>query len=199
MALGLALILSYLLGSIPFGLVVAHFKRIDLRSVGSGNIGATNTARALGKGWGLFVLVLDAGKAALPVVIGRMYFGGHPDYAAQLAWIVAGLAAAAFVGHLAPIFARFRGGKGVASALGAFLVLEPKAALIAAAIYVAAYGLTRISSVGSLTAVLSFPLWLYLTGAQAPSFALAGFLLLLIVVRHHENLRRLLARSESRV
>ncbi len=199
MALGLALVLAYLLGSIPFGLVVAHFKRIDLRSVGSGNIGATNTARALGKGWGLVVLFLDAGKAALPVVLGRLYFAGQPEYASQIEWILAGLAAAAFIGHLAPIFARFRGGKGVASALGAFLVLEPKAALIAGAIYVAAYGLTRISSVGSLSAVLSFPLWLYLTGAQAPSFALAGLLLLLIVLRHHDNLRRLLARKESRV
>jgi glycerol-3-phosphate acyltransferase PlsY len=199
MALGLALLLAYLLGSIPFGLVVAHFKRVDLRSVGSGNIGATNTARALGKGWGLFVLFLDAGKAALPIVVGRAYFGDKPEYVAQLPWILAGLAAAAFVGHLAPVFARFRGGKGVASALGGFLMLEPKAALIAGLVYVAAYALTRISSVGSLSAVLSFPLWLYLTEAQAPSFALAGFLLLLIVLRHRDNLRRLLARKERRV
>lgn len=199
MALSIALVLAYLLGSIPFGLVVAHAKRVDLRSVGSGNIGATNTARALGKGWGLLVLVLDAGKAALPVVVGRVYFASQPDYAAQLDWILAALAAAAFVGHLAPVFARFRGGKGVASALGAFLVLEPKAALIAGAIYVLAYALTRISSVGSLSAVLSFPLWLYLTGGKTPSYALAGVLLLLIVVRHRDNLRRLLARNESRV
>ena len=145
------------------------------------------------------MLFLDAAKAALPVILKRLYFAGQPEYASQIGWILAGLTTAAFIGHLAPIFARFRGGKGVASALGAFLVLEPKAALIAGAIYVAAYGLTRISSVGSLSAVLSFPLWLYLTGAQAPSFALAGLLLLLIVLRHHDNLRRLLARKESRV
>ena len=195
----LALILSYLLGSIPFGLVVAHFKRIDLRSVGSGNIGATNTARALGKGWGLVVLVLDAGKAALPVVVGRAFFGSRPEYAALLDWILASLAAAAFIGHLAPIFAGFRGGKGVASALGGFLVLQPKAALMGGAVYVAAYGLTRISSVGSLAAVVTFPLWLYLTGASAPSFALSGLLLLLIVVRHRENLQRLFSRTETRV
>lgn len=199
MAVAIALFLSYLLGSVPFGLVVAHFKRVDLRSVGSGNIGATNTARALGKGWGLIVLLLDAGKAALPVVLGRAYFAGRPEYAAQLDWILAGLAAAAFVGHLLPVFAGFRGGKGVASALGAFLVLQPKAALLGALVYVVAYGATRISSVGSLLAVLSFPLWLYLTSASAPSFALSALLLLLIVVRHRDNLRRLLARKETRV
>ncbi len=199
MAVAIALFLSYLLGSVPFGLVVAHFKRVDLRSVGSGNIGATNTARALGKGWGLIVLLLDAGKAALPVVLGRAYFAGRPEYAAQLDWILAGLAASAFVGHLLPVFAGFRGGKGVASALGAFLVLQPKAALLGALVYVVAYGATRISSVGSLLAVLSFPLWLYLTSASAPSFALSALLLLLIVVRHRDNLRRLLARKETRV
>ena len=199
MAVVIALFLSYLLGSVPFGLVVAHFKRVDLRSVGSGNIGATNAARALGKGWGLIVLLLDAGKAALPVVLGRAYFAGRPEYAAQLDWILAGLAAAAFVGHLLPVFAGFRGGKGVASALGAFLVLQPKAALLGALVYVVAYGATRISSVGSLLAVLSFPLWLYLTSASAPSFALSALLLLLIVVRHRDNLQRLLARKETRV
>lgn len=199
MAVAIALLLAYLLGSVPFGLVVAHFKRVDLRSIGSGNIGATNAARALGKGWGLFVLLLDAGKAALPVALGRAYFGSRAEYAAQLDWILAGLAAAAFVGHLLPIFAGFRGGKGVASALGGFLVLQPAAALLGAVVFVVVYGATRISSVGSLVAVLSFPLWLYLTSATAPSFALSGLLLVLIVVRHRDNLQRLLARKESRV
>jgi glycerol-3-phosphate acyltransferase PlsY len=199
MAVAIALLLAYLLGSVPFGLVVAHFKRVDLRSIGSGNIGATNAARALGKGWGLFVLFLDAGKAALPVALGRAYFGPRPEYAAQLDWILAGLSAAAFVGHLLPIFAGFRGGKGVASALGGFLVLQPAAALLGALVFVVVYGATRISSVGSLVAVLSFPLWLYLTSATAPSFALSGLLLVLIVVRHRDNLQRLLARKESRV
>jgi glycerol-3-phosphate acyltransferase PlsY len=199
MAVAIALLLAYLLGSVPFGLVVAHFKRVDLRSIGSGNIGATNAARALGKGWGLFVLFLDAGKAALPVALGRTYFGARPEYAAQLDWILAGLAAAAFVGHLLPVFAGFRGGKGVASALGGFLVLQPAAALLGALVFVVVYGVTRISSAGSLIAVLSFPLWLYLTSATAPSFALSGLLLVLIVVRHRDNLQRLLARKESRV
>jgi glycerol-3-phosphate acyltransferase PlsY len=133
------------------------------------------------------------------VVLGRIYFGARPEYGAQLEWILAGLAAAAFVGHLLPIFAGFRGGKGVACALGGFLILQPKAALLGALVYVVAYGATRISSVGSLLAVLSFPLWLYLTSAPAPSFALSGVLLLLIVLRHRDNLQRLLARKESRV
>ena len=142
---------------------------------------------------------LDAGKAAAPVLLGRAYFGAQPDYAACVDWIAAGLGGAAFVGHLLPVFAGFRGGKGVASALGCFLALEPTAALLGAGVYVLAYLLTRISSVGSLSAVISFPLWLYLLHARASSYALALGLTLLIIVRHRSNLQRLWARKEGRV
>lgn len=195
----LALLAAYLLGSIPFALVIASIKHVNLREVGSGNPGATNAARALGKGWGALVLLLDAGKAAAPVLLGRAYFGAQPDYAAYVDWIAAGLGGAAFVGHLLPVFAGFRGGKGVASALGCFLALEPTAALLGAGVYVLAYLLTRISSVGSLSAVISFPLWLYLLHARASSYALALGLTLLIIVRHRSNLQRLWARKEGRV
>jgi glycerol-3-phosphate acyltransferase PlsY len=201
---------AYLLGSIPFGLLIAHFRRVDLRSVGSGNIGATNAARALGKGWGILVLLLDASKAALPA-----YLCLHlcDSAGAKLAWdrvcgaltpeTLAGLAtaaaAAAFFGHLYPLFAGFRGGKGVATALGGFLALEPRAALLGALVYALAYGLTRISSVGSLLGVLSFPLWLYLTDGKRPSYLLSGVMLLFILLRHRDNIRRLLSRKEQRV
>jgi len=192
---------AYLLGSIPFGLVIAHLRRVDLRSVGSGNIGATNAARALGKRWGVLVLLLDAGKAVLPVSLCRHFLIHQPPIAgsALATWLPAAAAAAAFLGHLFPIFAHFRGGKGVATAFGAFLALEPRAALLGFLAYAVGYGATRISSVGSLLAVFSFPLWLYLMGAQPPSYGLAAVLLVFILVRHRGNIQRILARKEQRV
>jgi glycerol-3-phosphate acyltransferase PlsY len=199
MAIALAILGAYLLGSIPFGLVIARLRHIDLRAVGSGNIGATNAARALGKRLGLLVLGLDAAKAMLPIYLCRCYFADRPERAAQLPWLLIAVGAAAFIGHLLPLFAGFRGGKGVATAFGCFLALEPRAALLGFVSYATAYAVSRISSVGSLLAVLTFPLWLYLTGAQLPSYVLAVVLLLLIVVRHRGNIQRLLARREPKV
>jgi glycerol-3-phosphate acyltransferase PlsY len=109
------------------------------------------------------------------------------------------MATAAFLGHLFPIFSRFRGGKGVATAFGAFLALEPRAAGLGLATYALAYGLSRISSVGSLTAVLSFPVWLYLSGARRPSYVLAGVLLVGIVAKHHANISRLWRGQERKL
>ena len=195
MAIFCALILAYLAGSISFGLVLARLRRVDLRSVGSGNIGATNAARAMGKGWGVLVLVLDAAKAAVPLWLAGRYFAADP----ARDWIRVGMAGAAFLGHLYPIFSRFRGGKGVATALGAFLALEPRAAGLGFLTYALAYGVTRISSVGSLCAVVSFPLWLYLVGARRPSYVLAGGLLLGIVATHRGNIARLWRGQEKKL
>ena len=195
MELFCALLLAYLLGSISFGLVLARVRRVDLRSVGSGNIGATNAARAMGKGWGLLVLVLDAAKAAVPLWIARRYFASDP----RREWILVGMAGAVFLGHLYPVFARFRGGKGVATALGAFLAIEPKAAGLGFLTYVVAYGVSRISSVGSLVSVFSFPLWLYLLGAPRPSYVLAAGLLFGIVFTHRSNIRRLWTGQEKKL
>lgn len=198
-AVGCVCLFAYLLGSIPFGLLIARLRKVDLRSVGSGNIGATNAARALGKKWGLFVLLLDAGKAALPVLICLYYLSALPSLAPWAGWLAAAAAAAAFLGHLYPLFAGFRGGKGVATGFGGFLALEPRAALLGFFVYATTYGLSRISSLGSLLAVLSFPLFLYLTAARMPSYILATGELLLILLRHRENIRRLVARKEQRV
>ncbi len=195
MALFCALLLAYLLGSISFGLVLARVRRVDLRSVGSGNIGATNAARAMGKGWGIVVLLCDAAKAAVPLWLARYYFAADP----RRDWILVGMAGAAFLGHLYPIFSRFRGGKGVATALGAFLAIEPKAAGLGFGVYVVAYGISRISSVGSLCAVLSFPAWLYLVAAPRQSYVLAAGLLLGIVFTHRSNIRRLWSGQEKKL
>ncbi len=195
MAVLLLILVGYLCGSIPFGLVIAHVRRVDLRAVGSGNIGATNAARALGKGYGLLVLVLDALKATGPIWLAERCFANHPHQQ----WIMVGVAAAAFIGHLLPVFARFAGGKGVATALGCFVAIAPWPALCGAATWLVLFGLTRISSVGSLGAVLTFPLWLYVFSASPPVYALAGLFLLLILWRHRGNIARLWSRKEQRL
>jgi glycerol-3-phosphate acyltransferase PlsY len=170
MAVLLAIVLGYLCGSVPFGLVIARARKVDLRAVGSGNIGATNAARALGRGYGLLVLLLDALKATGPVLLAERYFAADP----RQPWIVVAVAAAAFVGHLWPVFARFQGGKGVATALGCFVAIAPLPALCGALTWVVLFGVTRISSVGSLGAVVLFPAWLYLFSAGPPVYALTA-------------------------
>lgn len=195
MELFCALLLAYLLGSISFGLLLARLRRVDLRSVGSGNIGATNAARAMGKGWGMLVLVLDAAKATVPLWLAGRYFATEP----RRDWILVGMAGAAFLGHLYPIFSRFRGGKGVATALGAFLALSPKAAGLGFVTYALAYGVSRISSVGSLCAVVSFPVWLYLFDASRPIYVLAAGLLVGIVFTHRANIARLWKGQEHKL
>src|SRR5262249_36247002 len=150
-----AVVVAYLLGSIPFGVVVAHFRHVDLRQVGSGNIGATNAARALGRKLGALVLVLDAAKAYFPLQLCRTLFHlGRPPFRgdARQYWILAAVGFAAFLGHLYPIFLRGKGGKGVATGLGIFLALAPLCAGIAAAVWAGLYVVLRISSVGSLVA-----------------------------------------------
>lgn len=191
----IAVAVSYLLGSISFGLVLARLRGVDLRSTGSGNVGATNAARAMGKRWGVLVMVLDALKAVVPLLVGASLFAEDP----ARDMILAAMATAAFLGHLYPIFHGFAGGKGVATAFGIFLTLEPKAALLGFVTYALAYGLSRISSVGSLLAALLFPLWLFLTHARLTSYYLAVGLLSMIVLKHRSNIARLLARSESKL
>jgi glycerol-3-phosphate acyltransferase PlsY len=195
--LGVALALAgYLAGSIPTGYLVGRFVfGVDVRSVGSGNIGGTNVARVGGKGWGALVVALDALKAVVPILVARRFFAGtaHADL-----WVMV-VAVAAFVGHLFPVWLRFHGGKGVATALGIFVVLAPWAALAGLAAYAIAYAATRISSVGSLSGTVVCAAGAFaLHGPRSP-IAWAGIALaLLIVLRHRENIRRLLSGEEKR-
>jgi glycerol-3-phosphate acyltransferase PlsY len=189
-------VVAYLLGSIPFGVVVARARGVDLRQVGSGNIGATNAARALGKGLGAVVLLLDAAKGFVPVLLARLLLARAPHYECLLATTALG----AFVGHLFPVFYGFRGGKGVATALGVFLALSPLAALGALVVYVLVYAITRTSSLGSLTAAVSFvPFVYFLSGRSRVLLALAVLLVILIFLSHRENIRRLMRREEGKV
>ncbi len=187
---------GYLAGSIPFGYLVGRLVLgVDVRTVGSGNIGGTNVARAGGKALGITVIVLDALKAVVPIVIARRVLGDAPR--ADL--LVVAVAVAAFVGHLFPVWLGFKGGKGVATALGIFAVLAPWAALAGIVVYAVAYGLTRISSVGSLSGSVACAAGTFLLHGPRSPFSWAGVALAaLIFLRHRENIRRLLSGEEKR-
>jgi glycerol-3-phosphate acyltransferase PlsY len=184
-----ALLTGYLLGSIPFGLILTRLAgKGDVRKVGSGNIGATNVLRAGGKGLAAATLVLDALKATAAVLLARLLWPGSESFAA----------AGALVGHLYPVWLRFRGGKGVATYLGLLLPLFWPAALIYAVIWIAALLLIRISSVAGMLAAISAPIAAAALGQNALFPMLLGFTLL-VLWRHHENLARLRAGKEPRI
>lgn len=186
---------AYLCGSVPFGLVLARLRRVDLRAVGSGNVGATNAARALGRGLGALTLFLDAAKAVVPLYVAEQVLPSGADKP----WWVVSVALCAFLGHLFPCLAGFAGGKGVATALGIFLYLSPMATLLGVLVWLLLFAWTRISSVGSLGAVCAFPVWLVLLKAETPLLVLSVVLLLLILVRHRQNLVRLWNRTEQKL
>jgi acyl phosphate:glycerol-3-phosphate acyltransferase len=177
---------AYLVAGIPVGLLLGLARGVDLREIGSGNIGATNAVRAMGKSWGLLVFLLDVAKAALPVAAAARHFAGH-DLAVAL------VALAAIIGHVFPVYLRFAGGKGVSCAFGVFLVLAPKAALLGLLVYLQTLWLTRISAVGSLTAALVIVGAAWLDPSVAfPYVVLAAGLAGLIWERHRDNLERVL-------
>jgi acyl phosphate:glycerol-3-phosphate acyltransferase len=180
---------AYLVAGIPVGLLLGLARGVDLRTTGSGNIGATNAVRALGKRWGLLVFALDVVKAAIPVAAALHRFG-DADHGPTL---VAIIALAAIIGHVFPIYLRFHGGKGVACAFGVFLVLAPKAALVGMLVYLQTLWLTRVSAVGSLTAALVIVAGAWLDpGVPHAYVVLAAGLAGLIWERHRANLERVL-------
>ncbi len=186
--------IGYLCGSIPFGVLVAKLRGIDLRAVGSGNIGATNAARALGRPLGVLVLVCDAAKALVPIAVMR----AHLPTSHHSSWILAGVGFAAVLGHLFPIWLKLHGGKGVASSLGVFLALEPKSVVIAAVVWIVLYALFRISSLASLFSSAALLLLLGLVHAPVPDIVLACMLFPIIVLRHRQNLVRLVHGDERK-
>lgn len=198
-AVGIGLLLAaggYLAGSIPFGYLLARlFLGVDVRTVGSGNIGGTNVARAGGKKLGAAVILLDAAKAIVPILLARALLGDarHGDL-----WVVV-VAVAAFVGHLFPVWLGFKGGKGVATGLGIFVVLAPWAALAGLGAWVLAYLTTRISSVGSLAGSAVCAAGTFVAyGARSPVSWAGLVLALLIWLRHRANIRRILSGEEKR-
>lgn len=182
---------AYLFGGVPFGFLLARARGVDIRTVGSGNIGASNVARTLGRAWGVLVLALDAGKGLAPVLVARRL--ALPE------WALAGAGLAAVLGHTFSPFLGFRGGKGVATGLGVALGIAPLAALAAFGVYLLVFLPWRISSLGSLAAAISFPLFMWLFGqASWWNLAFGALAAGLIVVRHRSNIARLLRGDELR-
>ena len=195
-------LVAYLLGSIPFGyLLVRVFRGEDVRAVGSGNIGATNVMRTGARGLGAATFLLDVLKGSASVLLGGMIAaqmapGMEPRNAQALAAIVAVL------GHLFPIWLGFRGGKGVATGFGVFLVAAPWAALAAIGTFFIVVAITRYVGLGSIIGAASFPIyaWFLVSGSRPPFFLAAQFIVaLLIIVKHHANIARLIDGTEHKL
>jgi acyl phosphate:glycerol-3-phosphate acyltransferase len=185
------IMLSYLLGSLPVGLILAKTKGSDPRRIGSGNIGATNVMRAAGKAVGIATLVGDALKGFLPVWLAGRF--GLPEV------LVAGVGLAAFLGHLFPLYLRFKGGKGIATALGIFLAFSYWAVLIDVVVFVGMLWKWRYVSLGSLVCALLMPFILLALKVPTPYVILAAVIAVLAFVKHRANIGRLLAGTESRM
>ncbi len=183
-------LLAYLLGSIPFGLVITQAMGLgDLRAIGSGNIGATNVLRTGNKGAALATLLLDAAKGGIAVLIARWAVG---EDAAQLA------ALCSFLGHLFPIWLRFKGGKGVATFLGTLIALAWPVGLAACATWAVVAALTRISSLSALAAAALSTLWVFVFD-KGTMIVLVAVLTVLVYLRHWKNLERIKAGTEPKI
>ena len=190
----LCLSIAYLLGSIPFGyLLVRIFLKQDIRATGSGNIGATNVARSGAKGLGIATLLLDLGKAYVAVVLVKHFFPMNAD-------LIMMAAVAAILGHVYPVWLGFRGGKGVASALGVFLALSPATAGLILLVFAIVVGITRYVSLASILASACVPpLMHHFIPCPCVLFNLGYcFIAVLVIAKHHANIGRLLAGTESR-
>ena len=196
------MVAAYLLGSVPTGyLLFRLFRKEDIRESGSGNIGATNVLRSGGKGLGVATFLLDMFKGCSAVWLGAL-LGAllMPSAPARTAQAIAALFAV--LGHMFPVWLGFRGGKGVATGFGVFLVAAPTAALAAIGVFFLVLLVSRYVSLASILGAASFPAfaWLLVSGPRPPIFIAAQFAVaLLIVVKHHQNIRRLLAGTESRL
>lgn len=181
---------AYLIGSIPTGLLLGKAYGIDVRKEGSGNIGATNLYRTVGRKVGIITLIGDCLKGLIPVLLVK-----SSTFSPELAaWV--GLAA--FCGHVFSVFLKFKGGKGVATALGVFLALAPLAVAIAVALFAILMFLWRYVSLGSISAAAAMPLAVFFLGGSKAVTTVTFLIALIVIIRHHENIRRLLAGNENK-
>ena len=186
--------IAYLLGSIPFGYVLVRvFRKEDIRAKGSGNIGATNVVRSGAKGLGIATLLLDMLKGLAAVVIARHIASGNYD-------VEVAAAVAVVLGHVFPVWLRFRGGKGVATGLGVFLALTWPSAIGGLLVFIAVFAISRYVSLGSLVAAVALPLFAFYFVRPRTATMTFGFLFLsvLVIAKHHANIRRLLNGTENR-
>ncbi|BDV41660.1 glycerol-3-phosphate acyltransferase [Geotalea uraniireducens] len=181
---------AYLFGSIPTGLLLGKAFGVDIRATGSGNIGATNVYRTLGRRIGIATLLGDCLKGLLPVLLARYLDVGE-------SWIVA-VGLAAFLGHVYTVFLGFKGGKGVATALGVFLGIAPLAVLAALGVFVVVVAIWRYISLASIIAAALMPVIIAAMGQKPPVIAMTFFIAALVIYKHRENIHRLRAGTENR-
>ena len=208
------IVAAYVIGSIPFGAIIGRLHGVNLRKVGSGNVGATNVGRALGRKWGILCFVLDTLKGFLPVFLAGMYFFKTATDASdlsllnQISWLA--VAFGAIIGHVFSFWLKFRGGKGVATSLGALLGFYPYftwAGLIALGIWIIVVLIWRYVSLGSIVSAAAFPVlllvvWLgmgWSVGQLWPMLVFSIIIAALVIVRHRSNLARLLAGQENKI
>ena len=203
------IVFAYLLGSVPFGFMIAKAHGKDLREIGSGNIGATNTGRVLGKKWGVICLILDTFKGLVPMLITKTQIGDDPSVGQLWLWLAVG--SAAIFGHVFPVYLKFKGGKGVATSLGMVLGLFPYYTLtgvIAFGIWLIVLLTIRYVSLASITAAVAFPVVLavlillsdtWYFSSLWPLVIVAFAMSILVIVRHVENIKRMLEGSEDKI
>lgn len=184
-------LISFLVGSIPVGLIIARLKGVDLRKVGSGNIGATNVLRAMGKGPAIATLLGDILKGFVPVVTGL--YGLNDSLSVGLVGL------SAILGHDFSIFLRFRGGKGVATSIGVLLSYSPMVALLTILIWIVVAFVSRYSSLAALVSFLLLPINIYVFDYSYERFVISIFITLLLLLKHRDNIRRLITGSEPKI
>ncbi len=187
------IIASYLIGAIPFGLVFSRNSGIDIRTAGSKNIGATNVTRLLGKKMGILTLLADIAKGYLPLLLAGVALRNSPQYSLFMALC----GAAVVLGHMFPIYLGFKGGKGVATAVGVFLYLSPPALACSIIVFAAAVFWSGFVSAGSLSASALIGLWIWLFNGPTWKIGLGCFIALLIWLKHYQNIGRLLRGEEK--
>ena len=181
---------AYLLGSIPTGLLLAKAAGVDIRTTGSGNIGATNVYRTLGRTVGILTLLGDCFKGLIPVLIAQRLGMGDT--------MIAAAGAAAFLGHVYTVFLGFKGGKGVATALGVFLGVSPASVGLALVIFIAVVAVWRYISLGSITAAAAMPIFVAALDRRPPVIAMTAGIALLVIWKHRENITRLREGTENK-
>jgi glycerol-3-phosphate acyltransferase PlsY len=191
MKLFFLILCAFLLGSIPFGVVVAKIYGVNLRKVGSGNIGATNVLRAMGKGPAVLTLVGDVLKGSLAVVIGRFFF--HTPFLEGI------IGLSAIVGHNFSLFLRFRGGKGVATSIGVLLIYSPKVGALTVILWLMVILITRYSSLAAIVSFGVLPLGIYILDYSQGKLIISILIAFLLIFRHTDNIKRLLQGTELKI
>ncbi len=201
MSLILVIIVGYLFGSLPFSFWLGKLKGVDIRRIGSGNVGATNLSRALGPQWGLLAFILDGGKGFLAVIVAGYIFALFKDNLTSLALLKILGGVASILGHIWSIWLKFKGGKGVATSAGVFFGLAPITLLIVLGIWVVVFVSFGYVSLASIIASISMPLlmWTGIGGKAAlPLIIFSCIVTVLIIIRHIPNIKRLIQGKENR-